>query len=302
MDYKIPHVYTVTKIYIDTEDEEDRRAEDDFNKYEAEFGADGIRAFGPYLDRFNNKKEEGLGVKGALFGPVGMLAKESKEEEEDEDQKELNELLDNMQVQTSPLVTIGDISASTGDWTFGAKAGSNTTSEELEEDLEEYNIEQLTEDITKAVKEGLDYLVYDDDFFNDYVFIDVNDTAKFSNGDPAVKIDIRWELSYEEGTEIIDRYLNPVVKAYDNDSYFEHETETEIIAYLRKDKSDDIVNEDDFNKWMTKFKTTKNMDEFKSVWRELTDSADHDKMTFATFDKLLNEVVDPLFKSFEEKK
>ena len=172
---------------------------------------------------------------------------------------------------------------------MGGTGGTVTNqmgNESLEEELV-FDNEHIKAELEKTVRESLKRkLGYDDDFLNNYVFVDVED-AEFSDGSPAIKAEIRWEIGYEEGLPVVED-LDEVIRKYDPQSYFEHEYATVLNAYIRKDQSDDVVDEDVVKDYVDLFDSASTKDEFIEVYLKAREETENDSMSFATFEKIMD--------------
>lgn len=97
--------------------------------------------------------------------------------------------------------------------------------------LESFNKEILIEELNAALQEGLNSLGYDEEFKKDYCDISIKEDSK-----DFLKVVFAAELNYREGEIIVDYYLNPVVRKYDSDSYFDAESPGRWISIVGKYK------------------------------------------------------------------
>ena len=110
---------------------------------------------------------------------------------------------------------------------YANKYMSNSKNESLKESIDKNSLKsKLEAEIRDVVKN----FGYDDDFVNDYIFVEVKED-KFYDGEPALKCEIRTELSYEECFELASK-LTPIVEAEDNNAYFDMEDAHTLVAYL----------------------------------------------------------------------
>lgn len=128
--------------------------------------------------------------------------------------------------------------------------------------LEDTNKPDLESTLRAAAEPKLRDMDYDDDFINEYFGINLEDTE-----DNRIKVTVWGELYYEELDELAD-VLNHIVAEEDPEAYFDHETSGRIVAYIRKDQTEDIPDEALVNEWSEKFNGCKTWEELKSVYGE----------------------------------
>lgn len=110
---------------------------------------------------------------------------------------------------------------------YANKYMSNSKNASLKENIDKNSLKfKLEAEIRDVVKN----FGYDDDFVNDYIFVEVKED-KFYDGEPAIKCEIRTELSYEECFELASK-LTPLVEAIDDNAYFDMEDSHTLVAYL----------------------------------------------------------------------
>ena len=147
---------------------------------------------------------------------------------------------------------------------------------------EEANPADLKTKLETAAREFIiNNLGYDDDFVNDYIFVDVK-KDQFADGDEAIKCEIRTELDYEECEQLANA-LNPIVAAEDKNAYFDMETSNVIVSYLRTDFSDDVVDEAAVAEFAPVIEAITTMERLREVYRDIRETL-ADVWTTATFD------------------
>lgn len=181
----------------------------------------------------------------------------------------------------------------------GTETYEKPDNESLEEAVEKKIVDidntQLMKTITDETSKFItDTLMYDQDFVDDYVFVDVNDYD-----DDRVKIEIRTELEFDQLSRLGD-YLNSFVKDIDPEAYFEHETSTILVCYLRKDQTDDVVDEEAVAEWTAIFNNCKSRNEVIDNYESLKDKVDDGTITFGTLDKLFDIIVEKIEEFPEE--
>lgn len=96
-----------------------------------------------------------------------------------------------------------------------------------------YKTLHLDQDLEKAMVKGASKVLYiNEDEVKDYCSI----TFEEDEDNNYVRVYFLAEVSYEEGTKIIDNYLNNIIKKYDKDAYFEAETSGRWYALVRKER------------------------------------------------------------------
>ena len=151
-------------------------------------------------------------------------------------------------------------SAATG---FGQAVGDKLTSKILGEDLDNTSIEKEVRDAMYAFLEPK----YDTEFVNDYCGVQVEDT------EDNVIVRVNAELGYE-GLSSLGDYLNKTIIKYDPQTYFEPETTGRLVAYIRKDQSDDDIDETIVNDFKQKVEAANTQDEVLDIYSELQDMMD----------------------------
>ena len=185
----------------------------------------------------------------------------------------IDELTANMHEAVPAAVMALGAAAATG---FGQSLGDKVGSKLLGEDID-FDGEALKKQLLNATHEFLvNRYGYDDDFVNDYIHIEVSEADN-----DCYKVQVRTELSYEESSELAD-VLNPFVEALDPNAYFDHLNSNIIEAYIRKDQSDDIVDEAVVAEWKTIVDNCNTVDEIRDNYRKLVDVRDNGEMTYGT--------------------
>lgn len=128
--------------------------------------------------------------------------------------------------------------------------------------LEDVNKPDLESTLRIAAESKMREMDYDDDFINEYFGIKLEDTD-----DNRIKVTVWGELYYEELDELAD-VLNHIVAEEDPDAYFDHETTGRIVAYIRKDQSEDIPDEALVSEWSEKFNNCSTWEQLKDVYGE----------------------------------
>lgn len=147
----------------------------------------------------------------------------------------------------------------------------------LGEDLNTSSIEQEVKYAMYSILEP----IYDTDFVNDYCSVSVEDT------EDNVVVHVTAELGFNALSNLGNK-LNKIVTKYDPKTYFETETSGRLVCYIRKDQSDDIVDEEAVEEWTTKFNACKTRDELISVYKELVDLCDNGGVTYGTIEVLFD--------------
>lgn len=108
----------------------------------------------------------------------------------------------------------------------------NKLNEQIDIDLL-YKSLHLSNDLEKAMILGASKILYvEEDEVKDYCSIEIEEDE--DNKD-YVRVYFLAEVSYEEGTKIVDEYLDDVISKYDKDAYFEAETSGRWYALVRKE-------------------------------------------------------------------
>ena len=70
-----------------------------------------------------------------------------------------------------------------------------------------------------------------EDLVEDYLVVEI--VPAFDND--MYKVEVRAELSYNTFIDLIDEKLNPIIKKYDNDAYFDMEDAGIVNTFLSKE-------------------------------------------------------------------
>lgn len=96
-----------------------------------------------------------------------------------------------------------------------------------------YKTLHLDQDLEEAMVEGVSKILYiEEDEVKDYCSIEFEEDE--DNND-YVRVYFLAEVSYEEGTRVVDEYLDEVISKYDSEAYFEAETSGRWCALVRKE-------------------------------------------------------------------
>ena len=96
-----------------------------------------------------------------------------------------------------------------------------------------YKTLHLDQDLEKAMVKGVSKVLYiEEDEVKDYCSIEFEEDEDNSD---YVRVYFLAEVSYEEGTRVVDEYLDDVISKYDKDAYFEAETSGRWLALVRKE-------------------------------------------------------------------
>lgn len=177
--------------------------------------------------------------------------------------------------------------------------------DKLEDDALE--LKELTEDIApdeKAAIEGrvreaatgvlVGKLGYEEDFVDNYMTIDVDDI----DDNTRIKVEVRAEVDYD-GLMTLGQALDPIVKEYDKNAYFEPVTSGIMSAYIRKDQSDDIPDEAAVKEWTDRFNACQTKDDVIAVYRDLIKVRDNNEVTWGTIEAIYD-VIDAKMDSLGE--
>lgn len=115
-----------------------------------------------------------------------------------------------------------------------------SASRETDKKEENKSLSTLKTKLTDKVNKVLQKPEYgfDKDEIKDYIVVEVNKT-----NDEEIKVEVRAELDYEAFNKLIDE-LDPIIQAYDNNSYFDMEDTGIAVAYINN-KSKKITECDD---------------------------------------------------------
>lgn len=177
--------------------------------------------------------------------------------------------------------------------------------DKLEDDALE--LKELTEDIEpdeKATVAGrireaatgvlVGKLGYEEDFVDNYMTIDVDDTDENTH----IKVEVRAEVDYDE-LMTLGQALDPIVREYDKNAYFEPVTSGIMSAYIRKDQSDDIPDEAAVKEWTERFNACQTKDDVINVYKDLIKVRDNNEVTFGTIEAIYD-VIDAKMSSLGE--
>lgn len=167
---------------------------------------------------------------------------------------------------------------------FNLNEGIDTTSMEAQ-------IKSVVADFMKA--QGFDASEIDD-----YTAIEIKDIA-----DDMIQVEVRAELSYEDLMELSNK-LDPIVAEVDKYAYFEPVTSGIVRAHIRKDQSDDIVDEEAVAQWTAKFNKCKSIDDLREIYLIFDGLVDNGEYSIGTIDAILEVVyakLDALNEDFDDK-
>ena len=177
--------------------------------------------------------------------------------------------------------------------------------DKLEDDALE--LKELTEDITPDEKVAIEARIreaatgvlvgklgYEEDFVDNYMTIDVDDV----DDNTRIKVEVRAEVDYD-GLMTLGQALDPIVKEYDKNAYFEPVTSGIMSAYIRKDQSDDVPDEAAVKEWTDRFNACQTKDDVIAVYRDLIKVRDNNEVTFGTIEAIYD-VIDAKMDSLGE--
>lgn len=177
--------------------------------------------------------------------------------------------------------------------------------DKLEDDALE--LKELTEDIAPDEKAAIagrvreaatgvlvGKLGYEEDFVDNYMTIDVDDI----DDNTRIKVEVRAEVDYD-GLMTLGQALDPIVKEYDKNAYFEPVTSGIMSAYIRKDQSDDIPDEAAVKEWTDRFNACQTKDDVIAVYRDLIKVRDNNEVTWGTIEAIYD-VIDAKMDSLGE--
>lgn len=153
------------------------------------------------------------------------------------------------------------------------------------------NKDQLKSRLEAAAKIFFDNKGYDNDFIKNYVHIEITDAKN-----DCIKAEVRAEVEYETLSDLAD-VLNAIVIELDQYAYFDLETTGIINAYIRKDQTADIPNENAVNLWSERFNSAESKDEFIAIYKAFMEVRDN--LNSGTVSAIYD-VVDNKFETFEE--
>lgn len=159
----------------------------------------------------------------------------------------------------------------------------DTYFESIKEDMENVTNEEIRLDVVNNVVDALHSMGYDDDFIGSYVHVEAKDTE-----DGRVKVEVRGELNYDELFELTNR-LNKVISKYDKHAYFDMEDSGIASAYLLKDQSGYIVNEELVNAFKDIIDKCATKEELKKVYVErIIPLSENNTLNQGTYDAVLD--------------
>ena len=182
----------------------------------------------------------------------------------DEDKKKLVQYIDAKDIDatnrflTNKATEHGFMESVSDDVSDDELASFGVEKETLTEDTDADTIEQKIKDKT------FDVLLkkYDEEFVHDYCQV------KMGEVEGCIQIRVNAEVSYSD-LEDLGTELTKVITEFDPRAYFEPECPGRLVAYVRKDQSEDIVDEETFKLWTDKFNAVNSRDELFDVYGEL---------------------------------
>lgn len=180
---------------------------------------------------------------------------------------------------------------------YNAELDDNSLDECKNINEEIINIDEKT--LTRQIKNAtydcvMNKLGYDEDFVNNWIIIDVENTKFTDSNDLAIKVEIRTELDYEEAGELAE-VLNPIVAEYDPQAYFDHETSNTIVSYIRLDQSDDIVDNDFIDKVLPDIENANSREELLDIYRKIQALWQSEKITSGTAETILEKIANKVY-------
>ena len=176
------------------------------------------------------------------------------------------------------------------------------------ESLNLYEAFNLCEDVDTAklsdsIKTELNMFMrqqgFDASDVDGYTAVEIKDAE-----DNMIQVEVRAELSYDDLMELSNE-LDPMVQALDRNAYFEPVTSGIMRAYIRKDQSDDIADEEAVAQWTDKINACKSIDDLREVYLIFNDQCDNNQYSGGTIDAVLEVVhnkLDALDESLNESK
>lgn len=182
----------------------------------------------------------------------------------DEDKKKLVQYIDAKDIDatnrflTNKATEHGFMESVSDDVSDEELASLGVEKETLTEDTDADTIEQKIKDKT------FDVLLkkYDEEFVHDYCQV------KMGEVEGCIQIRVNAEVSYSD-LEDLGTELTKVITEFDPRAYFEPECPGRLVAYVRKDQSEDIVDEETFKLWADKFNAVSSRDELFDLYAEL---------------------------------
>ena len=163
----------------------------------------------------------------------------------------------------------------------GCENDDDPINESLTEDVDTSNLEPQIKEVVNAFMAEVGY---EADEIEAYTAVEIKDVEE-----NFVQVEVRAELGYDDLMELCDK-LNPIVAAIDHLAYFEPVTSGIARAFVRKDQSQDIVDEEVVNQWTNKINDCASMADLRQVWRHFHDQMDNGQYTDGTVDAVLDEI------------
>ena len=213
---------------------------------------------------------------------------------DEEDKKKLVQYIDAKDIDaTNKLLTTrateqGFMENLADDVSDDELASFGVEKETLTEDTDADNIEQKIKDKT------FDALLkkYDEEFVHDYCEVKVKEL------EDCFEARVNAELSYSD-LEDLGTELTKVITEFDPSAYFEPECPGRLVAYVRKDQSEDIVDEAVLKHWTAKFNAVKSRDELGDVYEKFVEEREF--INWGT-KQAIYDVVDAKLEEFPEEK
>jgi hypothetical protein len=153
---------------------------------------------------------------------------------------------------------------------------------------EDVNKQDLESTLRQTAESKLFDMGYDEDFISEYFGIKVEDIEDH------IKVNVWGELSYEEFSDLAD-VLNPIIEKEDPNAYLDNETSGRMVAYIRKDQSEDIPNEQQVAEWSEEFNACSHWEDLKDVYEEFSKVRDTlNSGTIEAIYKVIDKKVDEL--------
>lgn len=151
--------------------------------------------------------------------------------------------------------------------------------EDTNEDVDTSNLEPQIKEVVNAFMAEVGY---EADEIEAYTAVEIKDTDN-----NMIQVEVRAELGYDDLMELCDK-LNPIVAALDHFAYFEPVTSGIARAFIRKDQSEDIVDEEAVNQWTNKIYDCASMEDLRQVYTTFKDHIDNQQYTDGTVDAVLD--------------
>lgn len=159
---------------------------------------------------------------------------------------------------------------------------------------EEFKPEELTQEIFKTVNDFIhNELGYDNDFINDYVFIEITPAEL-----DTTKIEVRAELNYEELTQLGSK-LDKVIQAYDSDAYFEPEDAGILVAYVGPEGDEGEIDPEVVEEITDMLTSAQSLEELRDIYTKYI-VPNRDNWSKKTLDEIydvLDEVLDMFYET-----